>query len=204
MTALTCPDFLPFVRRVRAARVRLGQPASRVEADAFAALLAPHSALVQGLALKLTRSRPDADDVVQESLYRALRGFDGFERGTSFRAWILRIVTNTFLEQRRRDIRRACVLVDVDVADHGSAQPAEALLAVDWSRIADRLDDGLKDALEALPDQFRLPLLMSGFVGLSHREIGAALGIPVGTVMSRLFRARQRVRKALESAGGVS
>lgn len=171
--------------------------------DEFEGLLAPHSELIYGFALKLTGNRPDADDVVQESLYRALRGFSGFQRGTNFRAWLLRIVSNTYLQRREKESLRAAAQLDERVAgearqDAGAVE-IQGLFSFGWESFADRLDECLKHALEALPDEFRVPLLLSSLAGLSHQEIATALRIPVGTVMSRLFRARQRVKLSIQS-----
>jgi RNA polymerase sigma-70 factor, ECF subfamily len=169
--------------------------------DEFEALLAPHMGLVYGFALKLTGNAPDADDIVQESLYRALRGLDGFQRGTNFRAWMLRIVTNTFLQRCEKEGRRLARPIDEravpDVHEPDSGVELQALFAFGWDAFADRLHEGLKHALEALPDEFRVPLLLSSLAGLSHQEIASALHVPVGTVMSRLFRARQRLKESL-------
>ena len=171
--------------------------------DEFEALLAPHMALVYGFALKLTGNRPDADDVVQESLYRALRGFDGFRRGTNFRAWLLRIVTNAFLQRREKEGRRAASPIDEQAVPdpHGTGVGVdlEALFAFGWGAFADRLDEGLKFAFEELPEEFRVPILLTSLAGLSHQEVATALHIPVGTVMSRLFRARQRLKASLQA-----
>ncbi|MCO5168689.1 MAG: sigma-70 family RNA polymerase sigma factor [Planctomycetes bacterium] len=178
-------------------------PAEPREPDEFEALLAPHMGLISGYALKLTRNRPDADDVVQESVYRALRGFAGFQRGTNFRAWMLKIITNTFLQRCEREGRRGARQLDEEaVADgHAASDGADvrALFAFGWEAFADQLDEGLKEGLEQLPDEFRLPLLLSSLAGLSHQEIARAMGTPVGTVMSRLFRARQRLQQALRA-----
>lgn len=168
--------------------------------DEFERLLQPHAELVYGFALKLAGNRPDADDVVQESLYRALRGFAGFQRGTNFKAWLLRIVTNTFLQRREKEVLRAAAQIDEQlVADGRGSDGSELLFSFAWESLAERLDDGLKHALEELPGEFRVPLLLSSLAGLSHQEIATALRIPVGTVMSRLFRARQRVKLSIQS-----
>jgi len=173
------------------------------EPDEFEALLAPHAGLAYGFALKLAGNRPDADDVLQESLYRALRGFDGFKRGTNFRAWLLRIITNTFLQRCEKERRRVARPIDEQaVPDPHHAEAGvdlHALFAFGWEAFADRLDEAVKLALEALPDEFRVPFLLSSLAGLGHQEIATALRIPVGTVMSRLFRARQRLKASLEA-----
>lgn len=185
---------------------RGGQPSAAGSQAEFEELVLPHLDLLQGFALRLTRNRADADDLLQDALYRAYRGLGGFERGTNFKAWMFRIITNAFISRRRSDAR-APRLVDLDAVDPG-AEPApdqaEALreelvdATTDWRRVyAEHVDDDVKQALDELPLEFRLPLLLSGLGGLRYQEIADVLRIPIGTVMSRLFRARQRLRRAL-------
>jgi RNA polymerase sigma-70 factor, ECF subfamily len=184
-------------------------PPGRGERDAaarraeFEELSRPHLDLLLGFSLRLTQNRADAEDLLQESLYRAFRGLDGFERGTNFKAWMFRIVTNAFIS-RRRTAARAPLLVDLETAGGEAAAPDEALsrelddAATDWKRVySERVDDDVKRAIDDLPEEFRMPLLLSGLGGLRYQEIADALGIPIGTVMSRLFRARGRLRRAL-------
>lgn len=185
----------------------------------FEELLLPHLDLLFGFALRLTQHRADAEDLLQESMYRAYRGLDGFERGTNFKAWMFRILTNTFISRRRSDAR-APQLVDIDAVDPGQrdlgdAASADAALhdelldaTTDWAKVyADHVEDDVKRALDELPLEFRVPLLLSGLGGLRYQEIADVLSIPIGTVMSRLFRARQRLRRSLRdyaAARGIS
>lgn len=183
----------------------------------FEELVSPHLDLLQGFALRLTRHRADAEDLLQDALYRAYRGLDGFERGTNFKAWMFRILTNAFISRRRSEAR-APLLIDVDAVDQGDerlgpsnevALERELLDATtDWKRVyAEHVEDDVKRALDDLPLEFRVPLLLSGLGGLRYQEIADVLRIPIGTVMSRLFRARQRLRRALRdyaAARGIS
>lgn len=174
----------------------------------FEDLLRPHFDLLFGFALRLTRHRADAEDLLQDALYRGYRGLDGFERGTNFKAWMFRILTNAFISRRRSEAR-APVLMDIDAADDGD-RPVEEVAhdvalaeeledaSTDWGKIyAEHVEDDVKRALDDLPIEFRVPLLLSGLGGLRYQEIADVLRIPIGTVMSRLFRARQRLRRAL-------
>lgn len=175
----------------------------------FEELLQPHLDLLFGFALRLTRHRADAEDLLQDALYRGYRGLGGFERGTNFKAWMFRILTNAFISRRRSDAR-APILMDIDAADDGD-RPASEDVATDvklgeeledastnWSKIySEHVEDDVKRALDELPVEFRVPLLLSGLGGLRYQEIADVLRIPIGTVMSRLFRARQRLRRAL-------
>jgi RNA polymerase sigma-70 factor (ECF subfamily) len=176
----------------------------------FEELLSPHLDLLMGFAMRLTHHHPDAEDLIQESLFRAYRGLDGFERGTNFKAWLFRIVTNAFIS-RKRTAARSPKIVDLaaagDVADHGDASAAtteEALhdelkdSSTDWTKVyAAHVEDDVKRALDDLPAEFRIPLLLSGLGGMRYQEIADTLQVPIGTVMSRLFRARQRLRRSL-------
>lgn len=175
----------------------------------FEELVLPHLDLLLGFALRLTRHRADAEDLLQDALYRAFRGLGGFERGTNFKAWMFRILTNAFISRRRSEAR-APLLMDIDAAgDAGEERPADdapdvALMteledaATDWKRVyAEHVEDDVKGALDELPTEFRVPLLLSGLGGLRYQEIADVLNIPIGTVMSRLFRARQRLRRSL-------
>lgn len=165
----------------------------------FEELVGPHLDALFGFALRMTRDRDAAEDLLQETLLRAYRGLAGFTRGTHFKAWTFRIMSNSFISTKRRDRRRPS-LCDIDAVD----EPSEAAVAeledaeTDWDEVyARHVEDDVKQALDDLPDEFRAPLLLSSLGGLSYKEIADALEVPVGTVMSRLFRARQRLRRAL-------
>jgi RNA polymerase sigma-70 factor (ECF subfamily) len=171
-------------------------------------MVLPHLDLLLGFAMRLTRNRADAEDLLQDALYRGFRGLDGFERGTNFKAWMFRILTNAFISRRRADAR-APLHLDIDAVGEGTpgdeAVGADEALqteledaATDWKKVyAEHVEDDVKRALDELPAEFRVPLLLSGLGGLRYQEIADVLHIPIGTVMSRLFRARQRLRRAL-------
>jgi RNA polymerase sigma-70 factor (ECF subfamily) len=136
----------------------------------------------------LTRDAAEAEDLVQEAYLKGLRGFGGFHAGSSIRAWMFRILRNTFLTSRTG--LRAVPTVSIDDELPDAATPELHLLQ--------RADvESLRRAIENLPLEFREVLLMSDVEEMSYREIAEALSIPVGTVTSRLIRARQKVRKAL-------
>jgi len=180
----------------RSGEASVAEPIGR---DEFEELLAPHLDALFGYALRMTRDRADAEDLLQESVFRAFRGIDGFRRGTHFKAWMFRIVTNAFISRRRSE-QRAPRRVDLDhVPDPEAAIEQELEDAdTDWSRVyGEVVDDDVKRALDDLPEDFRAPLLLSSLGELRYKEIAAALGVPIGTVMSRLYRARQRLRAEL-------
>jgi RNA polymerase sigma factor (sigma-70 family) len=164
----------------------------------FEQVIVPHLEDALTTARWLTRSRSDAEDVVQEASIRAFRAIHQFE-GTNPRAWLLAIVRNTaytWLQKRRSS---ALVLVD-DLSDEqrGEAERGGNLAdASDQSpeqELIRRADEArLELAIRALPEQFREALVLRDVQGLDYREIAEVIGVPIGTVMSRLARARQRL-----------
>ena len=133
-----------------------------------------HLDTLYNFALRLTKRPPDADDLVQETYLRAFRFAHRFEPGTHLRAWLFQILRNTFLTFYRRETHQPVLLV------------AEALTVLDLER-----------ALAELPEDFRSVLLLADLEGLALHEIGQIMDVPIGTVKSRLFRARRMVRRRL-------
>ena len=167
----------------------------------FEKLLAPHLDAACNLARWLTRNPDDADDVVQEAYLRAFRFFDGF-RGGDARAWLLTIVRNTFYtwvqQQRGHETleysEESASLDCVDAAETPlhNADPQHLLL-----RAADRAR--VEAALRRLPVEYREVLVLRELEELSYKQVASIAGIPIGTVMSRLSRARERLRAELEA-----
>jgi RNA polymerase sigma-70 factor (ECF subfamily) len=149
-------------------------------------------------ALRLTRHRAEAEDVVQETFLRAFRAFGTFERGTNCRAWLFTILRNVFLTRARRQGREA---LDVEAV----STEAPGGLAAQWPAGHDPEDEYLQTvlhgdvdrALRALPLPYREAVILADLEGLTYQEVAQALGCPVGTVMSRLSRGRARLRRAL-------
>src|SRR4051812_45401898 len=140
----------------------------------------------------LTRDAAGAEDLVQEAYLKGLRGFGGFHAGSSIRAWMFRILRNTFLTSRT-GLRVPTVSLDDEPPIADAATPELHLLQ--------RADvQSLRRAIENLSLEFREVLLMSDVEEMSYRDIAETLSIPIGTVTSRLIRARQKVRKALSEA----
>lgn len=148
------------------------------------------------VALRLTRDQTDADDLVQEAVLKAYRGFDGFTPGTNAKAWLLTIVRNTFINEYRRRSRQPPFL-DLDTAEAVGAFPLEEL-EDPLARFFDQIvDDEVLRAIDDLPDVFRETLVLSDVEGLDYAEVARMLDVPVGTVKSRLFRGRRQLKARL-------
>ena len=154
-------------------------------------------------ALRLTRNKVDAEDFVQDTYLRAWRSFGTFQEGTNLRAWLYRILTNSFINKYRAKQRRPIEDGIDNVEDLYLYKRLNTLAPVLSSRSAEDTmfdlftDDEVKAALEALPENFRLPVLLADVEGFSYKEIAEMLDIPVGTVMSRLHRGRKGMHKLL-------
>jgi RNA polymerase sigma-70 factor (ECF subfamily) len=181
----------------RSSTASAGDPAlrARFERDVLPMLPNLYSA-----ALRLTRNPADAEDLVQEAYLRAYRGFGGFQEGTNLRAWMYRILTNTFINTYRKKQREPVTVQDDEIEDwylydklgkSGVESSAE-------SEVLDRIpDEEVQRALEALPEGFRMAVLLADVEGFSYKEIAEILDVPIGTVMSRLHRGRKALQKAL-------
>jgi len=176
-----------------------GTPATSHErrSAAFATYVVPEIDVLVRVAYTLVRRRADAEDLVQDTLVRAFQGIDSFD-GRHPRAWLLTIMRNAEINRTRR--RRPDLLDDPDAtmdireSEHDDASP-EALV------VGAGFDAVVADALDALPGRFRQVVELVDIAGLTYAEAAEALGIPPGTVMSRLHRARTRIRDRLAAAG---
>lgn len=162
----------------------------------FEALAAPHLDALYRTALRMTGEAASAEDLVQEAVLRGFRGFERFERGSNFKAWIFTILTNQYINEYRRKGRGPALTDFSDAEPAGGDEPIH-LTAEDVERLAEHLGDEARKALEKVPAEFRLVFLLSTFEEMSYKEISAVVGIPIGTVMSRLFRARKILREEL-------
>jgi RNA polymerase sigma-70 factor (ECF subfamily) len=149
--------------------------------------------------MRLTRRREDAEDLVQETLLRAYRGLSGFRRGSRFRAWVYRILHNTWINRSRREARAPTAVDPAEISVPDVDHPIPDLDALsDLPALQDaHFDDEVKAAVDALPEVYRVPLVLFALADLSYAEISAVLDIPIGTVMSRLHRARRALRDRL-------
>ena len=154
-------------------------------------------------ALRMTRSRSDAEDLVQETYIKGWRSFHTFQEGTNLRAWLFRIMTNTYINKYNAKKRKG---TEVELDDIEELFLYKRLGSIDQSQLSssaeDQMlelftDDEVKNALEELPEDFRVPVLLSDVDGFSYKEIAEMLEIPIGTVMSRLHRGRKAMQKML-------
>lgn len=181
----------------RGARGSAQRPRAYLESTelaSFEAVILPHLDAAYTLARYLMRDPHDAEDAVQDACLRALRYFDTF-RGGDARAWLLAIVRNRCLslrDERRGRRDRSAVLFDETLhSDETDTEPADAATL----RMATR--EALDDALRRLPEEFREVIVLRELQEMSYREISEITGVPIGTVMSRLSRARQRLQHML-------
>jgi RNA polymerase sigma-70 factor, ECF subfamily len=162
-----------------------------------------HADALYGAAYRLTRNPRDAEDLVQDALLRAYKFWDSFQQDSNCKAWLLRIVTNTFINEYQRRKRSREVLdaasAEQDATDgvlvHASAGDKQS---PDQAMLAASVSDDVQRALEQLPDDFRTAVILCDMQGLSYKEIAEIMETPVGTVMSRLFRGRKLLAAALK------
>ncbi|CAN5563194.1 RNA polymerase sigma factor SigR [soil metagenome] len=173
------------------------------EREDFAEQAMQYAPQLYSAALRMTRNQADAEDLVQEAYLRGFRSFHTFTEGTNLRAWLFRILTNAYINTYRAKQRRP---IESDLADVeelylyrrlGSMETAAASMSAEEQFLDLFTDDQVKQALEDLPENFRLPVLLADVDGFAYKEIAEILDIPVGTVMSRLHRGRKAMQRAL-------
>jgi RNA polymerase sigma-70 factor, ECF subfamily len=181
---------LPWKRRVGA---------SGPQTTAFEDLAMPLLPSLYNVAFWLSRNPADAEDLVQETFLKALRGFSSFEQGSNFRAWIFRILRNTYLTSRTGLAAMRTVALE-DELDESGLYPEGAIERETPERDLIRLSDraALHSAMEKLPPPLLEVILLCDVEEMKYREIAAVLEIPIGTVMSRIARARSALRGALQ------
>ncbi len=155
-----------------------------------------HLDTLYNVALRLAGNKSDAEDLVQETVLKAYRAWDKYEAGTNCRAWLVTIMRNTFINKFRRESRRPGT-VQYDSVEDVSVFEAVQDKDPEGSFFRFIVDAEVKRAIQDLPEEFRIPVVLSDIEGLSYAEIAEILDIPVGTVKSRLFRGRRRLQQRL-------
>jgi len=162
-----------------------------------------YSSQLYSAALRMTRNPADAEDLVQETFLKAYRAYHTFTEGTNLKAWLYRILTNTYINKYRKQKRRPSEVDLGDVQDLylyrqiGSEESAEASQSVEQRVLDGLVESDIKEAVEELPENFRMPVLLADLEGFAYKEIAEILDIPIGTVMSRLHRGRKAMQKRL-------
>ncbi len=153
------------------------------------------------LALRMTRNQLDAEDLIQDTALKAFRYFHKFDRGSNFRAWIYRILTNNFINFYRKHQKQP-TQIEIENVSFKLKQEGAGF----WNRLNDRnngfdyddlFDDEINAAIDKLPGEYRIVLLLADVEGLSYKEISEVIAHPLGTVMSRLHRGRKMLQRSL-------
>ena len=169
----------------------------------FEGLALEHLDPLYSAALRLTKNERDAEDLVQDTFLRAFRFFDKFERGTNMKAWLFKILTNTFINRYRRRVKERTV-VEGAAREQSSEkyivrETAETAVNPEQYFFEKLLSDDVLRSIDALPIDFRLVVILADLQEFSYKEIAEILDCPVGTVMSRLYRGRKLLQKNLMS-----